>query len=292
MALVKPVRSSKIVGLLKSSTEKKKTNAKRGFGEKKTLERTDWLKTALNLAIEAGQELWNEPSHYFRVSGIGDPCIRSMVLGALGHNVPHAAKTLRIFRVGTLIGEVIADTLLKRGILLEAEGEVLLEDPPIKGHFDAYIKGEGECEDEEFLVEVKSMNDYSFDKLPEEHSFLIASHSPLFLPYVNYVTQWNTYSGLKNKVKGCFLFESKNTQRHKVYWMEFDQELFDSTIAKANEAAPYLKAERIPPIPLDRNPYGPDRVCSNCPRKYLCEILPRDGCSLEEAKHIDKQVRG
>lgn len=289
---IKPVKKSQLVALL-NAKKPKSTTARKGIGKVSRTERSDWLKTALNLAMEAGQELWEDPVNYFRVSGLGDPCIRSMVMSALGHRVPFEAKKLRIFAVGTLIGQVIADTLEKGGNLIEAEGEVILEDPPIKGHFDVLIKSlDEEFLDEEFMGEVKSINDYAFDKLPEEHDFTVASLSPLIQSYKSYIIQWNTYAILKGDLRGFIIFESKNTQRHKIFWLEPDRELFDECIDKVKVGVPYLLEQRIPPVPAERNPYGGDSVCTKCDRRYLCEIAPKDGMALADLIKLDKQVRG
>ena len=242
--------------------------------------------------MEADQPLWNEPSKFFRVSGIGNPCIRSMVFSALGHNVPFEAKTLRIFAVGTSIGEIVANTFKKRGVLIDAEKTVVLDFPPIRGRYDIKVEGQDDDEGEEILGEVKSINDFGFDKLPEEHDYVLASESPLIDTYRHYVMQWNTYAQLEGLEKGFIIFEAKNTQRHKVYFLRTDAALYDEVIDKTTFGAKYLLEERIPPIPKERSPHGNDPVCNKCSAKYLCELVARDGDTLENVKNIDKQVRG
>jgi hypothetical protein len=297
--IIKPIKTSPLVGLVgktqKSGIKKSLPKGLNSF--MKTSERKSWVKQALNAAMEEGQELWREPSEYFRVSGIGDPCIRSMTFSVLGHNVPFEAKTLRIFAVGTAIGEILANTFEKRGILLEAEGKVVHENPPIRGSYDIRIKGEDVDDGEELLGEIKSINDFGFDKLPEEHDYVLASQSPLFESYAGYVQQWNTYTGLlnlDNKVlcRGFILFESKNTQRHKVFFLEFDEELFNETLSKTSHASVYSSKLMVAPIPIERSPYGADPICKRCSHQYLCVLVARDGDELERIQEIDKSVRG
>ena len=140
--------------------------------------RIEWLKQLLDTTIEKNQVLWETPRTYFRASSVGNPCDRCLALDMFGHRIPFDAKTLRIFKVGNSNEEVVLNTLDDAGTLISQQGEIefKLEDTPlIKGHYDAIIQGFGK----EYLLEFKTINEFSFAKLPTEHGPMLASESPL-----------------------------------------------------------------------------------------------------------------
>ncbi|MEK0326825.1 MAG: hypothetical protein QQN63_14090, partial [Nitrosopumilus sp.] len=155
--------------------------------------RIEWFKQLLDTSIEKDQPLWETPRTYFRASSVGNPCDRCLALDMFGHRIPFDAKTLRIFETGNSIEDVVLSTLAGAGVLIHHQGEVefkLGNISLIKGHYDAVVQGFAK----EYLLEIKSINEFSFGKLPSEHGPILASESPLMKRYPKYIQQWNTYS--------------------------------------------------------------------------------------------------
>ena len=242
-----------------------------------------WLKMLLDTSIEKGQPLWDAPRQYFRMSSVGDPCGRSLALDMLGHRVPFDARTLRIFATGNAIESVIIKTIEDAGTLISQQGELeymLPEDKPfIKGHYDAIIQGF----DKEYLLEIKSINEFSFAKLPFEHTATMAGDSPLMTKYPKYIHQWNTYAGSTHTPnEGMILFEAKNSQKHKMYYLKHDQLLMADLFYRLEEIHKLAIVGMIPALPRDHG---------DC-RNYLCIKLPPEEINIDAVMKIDGELRG
>ncbi len=243
--------------------------------------RIEWLKQLLDTTIEKNQSLWETPRTYFRASSVGNPCDRCLALDMFGHRIPFDAKTLRIFKVGNSNEEVVLNTLDNAGTLISQQGEVefnLEGTPLIKGHYDAIIQGFGK----EYLLEFKTINEFSFAKLPTEHGPILASESPLMKRYPKYIHQWNTYAGSSDTPNdGMILFEAKNSQKHKVYELIHDQLLFSELLYRLELIQNHVIVGMIPARKRDED-------CRN----YLCKKLPPEKIDIDQVMKIDGELRG
>lgn len=262
----------------------------------------EWLRIALDEVLENEQPLWKPAERFFRGSVAGDACLRAIVLESMGHNIPVEARKRRIFRTGTKIEEVNVETAKKAGILVEPEdvdeeGQPIVryEDPPIVGHIDMLARrpADGKI----ILVEYKSINESLFGRLPKEHDTTLVGESPLLKSHMRYAHQWNTYAGAPNLDldEGCIVFEAKNTQKQKFFWMLRDDDLLEGMLERLRLAAPYILSnpQRVPPRELDPNEAkDEDRSHKNCSRRYLCARLPDEGATYDEVRALDAQLRG
>jgi len=243
--------------------------------------RNEWFKQLLDTSIEKGQPLWEAPRNYFRASSVGNTCDRCLALDMFGHRIPFEARTLRIFKTGNVIEEVIIDTLEKAGVLISNQGEVefgVKESPIIKGHYDAVFQGF----DAEYLLEIKSINEFSFAKLPNEHGPMLANDSPLGIRYPKYIQQWNTYAASPDTPDdGMILFEAKNSQKQKVYELMYDPQLFSDLLYRLEQIQNQVLSGMVPA-----------RDSSVECRNYLCKKLPPETIDIDEAKKIDSELRG
>lgn len=243
--------------------------------------RIEWLKQLLDTTIEKDQPLWEPPRLWFRASSVGNECDRCLALDMVGHRIPFEARTLRIFKVGNAIESVILETLSNAGTLLSDQGEVefSFEDRPlIKGHYDAIIKGFGA----DYLLEVKSINEFDFAKLPSEHGPMQASDSPINTRYAKYIQQWNTYSASPDTPDvGMILFEAKNSQKHKVYELTHDVTMFTMLLNRLELIQMTVMGGMLPARPSDTKCYN-----------YLCKKLPPEEVDLSTARIVDEELRG
>jgi len=256
----------------------------------------DWVKQLLDVTIEAKQPLWADPRQHFRGGEVGAACSRALTFKLAGHNVPYKAKTLRIFRTGNKIEDAIVEVFEKAKVV-EGKQETLTTDgctwgdeplPPIRGKSDVRLAHE----DEQIIGEIKSISHRGFEALPKEHGPMLASESPLMLKKPHYVHQLNSYLVMDGRDLGFLLFENKDDGEQRCYWLQRDVALFEQGLTALREAHPYAVRGEIAPIPANRDPFKGDKVCVDCPARYLCKITPEEGCEIELAKVADASVRG
>jgi hypothetical protein len=263
----------------------------------------NWVKDIVDEATEVDARIfWKEPVKYLRASSVGEPCIRALSFDMLGYNDPKEARVLRIFRTGDLIEQTNIEMMTNANIIESTQGEVrydyysldedeeLVPVPFIVGHYDAIVK---DGYDTKHLVEIKSINERAFGKLPAEHGPMLAGMSPVFNQFPKYIHQWNTYATASEIDQGFLLFEAKNTQRHKYFFLERDQELFEKNIRKCEEAWNHGINEEIAPIPEGFDPFDPEGTCAKnwCDKRPLCKALSKESVKLEEIKLIDSELR-
>ena len=298
MAVIKPKRISAIADFMKKPEKKREKNRKEPTPVvPMDVETPDkWLTLTLDEVLESGQKLWDTPRRYFRGSGAGNECVRSMTFEAMGHRVPFEARVLRIFGVGNAIEKVIVDATKRSKILVpgsdQLEGKI--QDPLIVCHVDLIVKRP--TDGQLFLGEIKSIKLENFKKLPPEHGPIRAGDSPLMKNHRGYVAQWNTYAHTPevNLQYGFLLFENKNTQHQKLYWLERDDVLHEEILKVHREAFPYIleDPQMVAPIPIGLDPGLGQGVCRWCDHKYLCKRIPKKGTDYDTVRAIDAKMRG
>ena len=255
-----------------------------------------WLTLTLDEILESGQKLWDTPRRYFRGSGAGNECVRSMTFEAMGHRVPFEARVLRIFGVGQAIESVIVDATKKSKILVKGSDQLegKIQDPLIICHVDLIVKRP--TDGQLFLGEIKSIKLENYKKLPSEHGPTRAGDSPLMKNHAGYVKQWNTYAWTPevNLQYGFLLFENKNTQHQKLYWLERDDVLHEEVLKLHREAFPYIleDPQMVAPIPMGLDPGLGQGACRWCDHKYLCKRIPKKGADYDTVRAIDAKMRG
>ncbi|KKK74883.1 hypothetical protein LCGC14_2879290, partial [marine sediment metagenome] len=183
------------------------------------------------------------------------------------------------------------------GVFVSAQNEVKYDDPPVLGHVDAILKRLDT--DETMLCEIKSIKQELFKRLPKEHGVTLAGESALNKGYYKgYLQQWNTYAWAKeiDIEIGFLLFEAKNEQQQKIYWLLRDPDMLESVLKLRKKAAPYVLSDpmRVAPIPTDFNPNDQSKgnACGWCNRRYLCKRLSKKGCDYDTVRAEDEKVRG
>lgn len=111
----------------------------------------------------------------------------------------NSAESIATMSNGTDAGIRIANALERAGILVEAEREAKIEDPPIRGFIDAIIQLPGD--DEQMVGEVKTTRQEAF-------TFRQTSMKPA--PYHNYQILIYLYATGLNR--GFFIYENRNDQ--------------------------------------------------------------------------------
>ena len=253
----------------------------------------DWLDLVLDEALVNDQVEWEEPRGFFRASGTGERCERALTFDLMGHRVPVEPRVARIFKAGYAIETSNVDTMKLVPALLQGEQQLVkLKDPPIVGHYDVKLKTpRGRL----VIGDVKSIKTERFDELPDPHGLTRMMDSPLLTyNHYRYLCQLNTYLFAAKLTQGFLLFEDKNDQRRKIYWLMRDEELHETVLATHRRAWDYASRNpiRLAPIPEGFNPSlsVTNPGCRFCDHRYLCRQLG-DTASYDEVRALDARLR-
>jgi hypothetical protein len=123
-------------------------------------------------------------------------------------------RTLRIFDNGHHVHERLQAYLKEAGILLESEVPVASEEYEIRGHTDGIIKINGM----EGILEIKSMNARNFHSAYE--------------PKTDHLVQVNVYMFCTSIPRACLLYECKDDQRLKEFFVKQDPAVLNPVLEK------------------------------------------------------------
>ena len=164
---------------------------------------------------------------------------------------PPTSQGRRRMNIGTLYHDFIDAKFRGKGLLVSAEEDVIFDDPPILGHYDAVVKHPGTGEDH--LIELKS---YAQPK-PN-------SRFRLKLPKIEHIGQWNLYAAYLKIKQGNIFYINKNDQSYKIYDQIFKPKLVEGIFKKLRMVQRALDND-------ERIPYQPNENHDWCPFKTQCE---------------------
>ncbi|KKK94255.1 hypothetical protein LCGC14_2684670, partial [marine sediment metagenome] len=113
-----------------------------------------------------------------------------------------------------------------------------------------------------------------------------------------YLKQWNTYAWASNidLELGFILFEAKNDQAQKIYWLLRDPDILETVMRVRKVAAPYVVGDpmHLAPIPKGFDPKDETKgnACGFCDHRYLCKKLPAKSVTYDEVREKDALLRG
>ena len=131
-----------------------------------------------------------------------------------GDNQQFDSRMLRIFDNGHHVHERIQRYLKEAGILLQAEVPVENEEYEIKGHTDGIIEIDGT----RGVLEIKSMNANTFYSAYE--------------PKTDHLIQLNVYMFCLEIPRGCLLYECKDNQELKEFYIKQDSRILNPILQK------------------------------------------------------------
>ena len=112
----------------------------------------------------------------------------------------------------------------------------------ISGSIDGILK----YEDEKYIVEVKTVSEYAWEKLHEPNDFNEGF-------YAKYLAQINLYMLLYNYDKGIFILKRKQAKQVRIIPVELNYTFAESLLKKAERVNAAFKAN-VPPDFLKNNP--------------------------------------
>ena len=195
-----------------------------------------------------------------------DACPRKLQIefltNAIGNNWIVGAKPIdgrlrRIFDNGTMTHRRLQKYLKDMSAFPEYGVNLVQEEAPIfepiyriGGHTDGIIEINGE----RFILEIKTINSYGFNKLKE--------------PYAKHVDQAHLYMYCTGIKKALFFYEDKNTQKVKDFVVDFDPVIMSIILEKLGAIKEAIINKR-----LVESEY---LTCNKCDFKDICKMSWED----------------
>jgi hypothetical protein len=205
------------------------------------------LETKIREQIFVGAQTANErePARvYLGMSQIGHPCLRKLWFDyRQATKEPLKGQTCRIFKAGhsleTRVIQSLEDADFK---VIGRQGSCAMFDYRFLGHIDGVVNIYGE----NLLLEIKGVNNNSFEKFADkrEHSIDKKNPSPKGIyTKPQYAAQVQVYMGCSQKEGGItdidplnktlFVVENKNNQDLFIQIVDFRPDLFERIVARA-----------------------------------------------------------
>lgn len=202
----------------------------------------------------------DRPKKSFAPSGVGygsGKCARQWFYafnGGIIREDDNDAVGIANMAYGTEAHERIQGLFERAGILVEAEREIICEDPPIYGYGDLVIKWQGE----DCVGEIKTTMQESF--VSKKHKMRPAGYHLLQVLLYMWVLDLN---------KGFLLYENKNMQDLliiPVTWNDENRKLIEDTIQWMRTVRANWESGELPNRPFTQK----SPACKSCPFKTHC----------------------
>ena len=217
------------------------------------------------------EEEMKQEAKYFYASDLGY-CERKTIYRRKNtpQTNPPDNRGLRIFSVGHIFHEWVTDKILKNGILLAAEQEIINEKYNYKGRFDALVK----ADNKKILYDFKTQRSDSFHYLVREGG-----------PKKEHILQITSYATMGNikPDESRILYISKDDLLFAEYTIK--TELYEDEVREELKSLnQFLKEDTLPPQITETNYGKPNWKCRYCPYKDLCRGKDWEGKILKEHK--------
>ena len=221
------------------------------------------------------KEYDNHARPYLGYSSSGSPCKRKTWYSFHWvKNCKISARTHRIFETGCRLEDVIIDDLIITGFkVYDRQRAVYDKTFHIQGHIDGIVL----INDEEFLLEIKTANEKSFNSIVKYG---------LKLSKMDYYMQMQAYMGHLNLLKGLFLVYNKNDSSYYTEIIDFNPGIYAD-----NERAFFsiLTAE----VPLDKISTDPDDFeCQWCDFREICHYNEPVNQNCRTCKYVSIELEG
>jgi CRISPR/Cas system-associated exonuclease Cas4 (RecB family) len=154
------------------------------------------------------------------------------------------------------------------------EFKVISDDPPIFGYSDGMLK----WQDEDIVLEIKTMNSESFDYSKNNGK-----------PRASHVMQILIYMKILNKPKGVLIYENKNTHELLAFPLEVSdtyKKWINYTFDWLKEVRKAWKNKTIPQKTYRSN----SKVCKLCPLKTACDNAEKGTLRIEPLEKLSEVV--
>lgn len=222
------------------------------------------------IAIAKQEKIKVYPCRNLRASNIGHPCERYLYLliTRWEEQQPHDVGLQHIFDLGNTLETHTINNLKEAGyeVITPTQWSFQIEKPLITGREDLRIKDEN---GELIPVEVKGISPFEFGKLNTANDFLCSKKY-----YIRqYPAQLQIYMYHFNKLYGFFALTNKLTGETKMIRMDFDWDMADNLLRKAERIYKAIKEKKEPDAVEDI------AMCEGCRLSHICGLhrdIPAD----------------
>lgn len=236
-----------------------------------------------NLFKSLQEQITVYPVRNLRASSIGHPCERFLYLQIKHWQEikPHDTGLQSIFNLGNALEDFTIENIKKAGYevitptqrswQLEVKGGI------ISGREDIRIKDEN---GNLLPVEIKGISPFEFDKLNSVQDFLNSKKTWI----QGYPAQLYIYMLHFGKDKGFFALTNKLTGETKFVQVDFDYDLGEKYLQKAERIYEALAKEEVPPA-CDDIAY-----CESCPLAHICGESRRIPTDIDLDEELDALI--
>lgn len=215
------------------------------------------------LAAAKQEKIQVYPCRNLRASNIGHPCERYLYLliTRWEEQQPHDVGLQNIFDLGNTLETHTINNLKEAGyeVITPTQWSFQIKKPLITGREDLRIKDEN---GELIPVEVKGISPFEFSKLNTVDDFL---HSKRY--YIRqYPAQLQIYMYHFSKLYGFFALTNKLTGETKMIRMDFDWDMADGLLRKAERIYKAIEDRKEP------NAMEDIAMCAGCKLAHICGI--------------------
>lgn len=215
------------------------------------------------LAAAKQEKIKVYPCRNLRASNIGHPCERYLYLliTRWEEQQPHDVCLQNVFDLGNTLETHTINNLKEAGyeVITPTQWSFQIEKPLITGREDLRIKDEN---GELIPVEVKGISPFEFGKLNTVEDFL---HSNKY--YIRqYPAQLQIYMYHFNKLYGFFALTNKLTGETKMIRMDFDWDMADRLLKKAERIYKAIENKKEPDAVEDMS------MCEGCKLSHICGV--------------------
>lgn len=215
------------------------------------------------IAAAKQQKIKVYPCRNLRASNIGHPCERYLylLLTRWEEQQPHDVGLQNVFDLGNTLETHTINNLKEAGyeVITPTQWSFQIENPLITGREDLRIKDEN---GELIPVEVKGISPLEFNKLNTVEDFLQSKRY-----YIRqYPAQLQIYMYHFNKLYGFFALTNKLTGETKMIRMDFDWDMADSILKKAERIYGAIQKKEVP------NAVDDMAMCEGCKLAHICGI--------------------
>lgn len=203
------------------------------------------------------------PCRNLRASNIGHPCERYLYLliTRWEEQQPHDVGLQNIFDLGNTLEAHTINNIKEAGyeVITPTQYNFQIEKPYITGREDLRIKDEN---GELIPVEVKGISPFEFGKLNTVEDFLNSKRY-----YIRqYPAQLQIYMYHFNKLYGFLALTNKLTGETKMIRMDFDWDMADDLLKKAERIYKAIENKKEPAAVNDIS------MCEGCKLSHICGI--------------------
>lgn len=238
----------------------------------------DWVGREIDRYFDtkASPEGWQKAGPAIRPSGAGSPCAREIELGMLGHRPAYPGQSRRRMDNGSDMHKRWQRYFSEARLLAAAELPVRLNDPVVSGRLDVVLKNP--VTGKLALGEIKSVNSQGFRQLPkliaDKHlnaQRLAAWNPPWGRGYMLQFCWYSEHGELHGSRfdEGFFLFENKDTQDYKVFYVTPTPELVKESQTRPLAAQQAFRSGVLLDRPFERN----SPTCRRCEKAMICDLL-------------------